>query len=70
MISIESHAPSANFEMITTTSTTAVVIAPMRLITIERRHPRMAPAPLRPSTTQCLTIPVCDSVNDVNTPTT
>jgi hypothetical protein len=70
MISIESHAPSANFEAITTMSTTAVVMAPTRLIAIERRQPRTAASPLRPSTIQCLTIPLWDRVNDVNTPTT
>ena len=70
MIKIESQAPSLNFDRMTTISTTKVVIAPMMLITIERRHPFAAPSPLRPSASQCRTIPLCDSVNDVNTPTT
>ena len=70
MIKIESHAPSLNFDKITTINTTNVVIAPMMLITIERRQPFIAPSPLRPSPIQCRTIPLCDSVNDVNTPTT
>ena len=70
MIRIESQAPSANFELTTTTSTIAVVIAPMMLITIDRRQPRIAASPLRPSASQCLTMPVWESVNEVNTPTT
>ena len=70
MIRIESQAPSLNFDRITTISTTNVVTAPMMLITIERRHPFVAASPLRPSASQCRTIPLCDSVNDVNTPTT
>ena len=70
MISIESHAPSANLDRITTTRTTAVVIAPMMLITIDRRHPRTAPLPLRPSAIQCLIMPLWESVNEVKTPIT
>ena len=45
-------------------------MAPMMLITIERRQPFGASAPFRASRTHCRTIPLCDSVNDVNTPTT
>ena len=70
MIRIESQAPSLNFDTMTTISTTKVVIAPMMLITIERRQPFIAASPLRPSAIQCRTMPLCDSVNDVNTPTT
>ena len=70
MATIESHAPWLNFVDVTTTSTTPVVIAPIALITIERRHPGCASAPLCFSLSQCRTMPVCDSVNDVNTPTT
>ena len=55
---------------VTTTSTTTVVIAPIVLITIEVCQPFCASAPLWRSASQCLTMPVCDSVKDVNTPTT
>ena len=70
MIRIENQAPSLNFDRITTINTTNVVTAPMMLITIERRQPFIAASPLRPSCSQWRTIPLCDSVNDVNTPTT
>ena len=39
-------------------------------MTMDRRQPRAAFGPFRFSFSQCRTIPVCDSVNDVNTPTT
>src|SRR5436309_1184624 len=64
------HAPCLNFVYVTTTSTTNVAVAPIPLMTMERRQPRAALGPLRFSFSQCRTIPVCDSVNDVNTPTT
>ncbi len=38
---IESHAPWTNFVDVMTMSTMPVVIAPIVLITIERRHPRL-----------------------------
>ena len=59
-----------NFVAVTTTSTTPVVIAPTVLITIEVCQPFCASAPLCRSASQWRIIPVCESVNDVNTPTT
>ena len=44
--------------------------APIALMTIDRCHPFAAASPLCFSFSQWRTIPVCDSVNDVNTPTT
>ena len=70
MIRIDNHAPSLNFDRITTTSTRPVVTAPTMLIAIERRQCFGASAPFRDSRSQRRTIPVCDSVKDVNTPTT
>ena len=67
---IESQAPRTNLVSVTTTRTTAVVVAPITLTTIERRQPFAASTPLRASARQCRTIPDCDNVNDVNTPTT
>ena len=52
-------------------STRNVAAAPIALITIDRCHPFAASAsPLCFSFSQWRTMPVCDSVNDVNTPTT
>ena len=51
-------------------STRNVATAPIALITIDRCHPLAAASPLCFSFSQCRTMPVCDSVNDVNTPTT
>jgi len=70
MISIDSQAPSVNFERITTTRTIPVVVAPTILIAIERRQPLLASVPFRRSDNQCRTMPVCERVNEVNTPTT
>ena len=70
MIRSESQAPSGAFEMITTIRTTKVVTAPIALITIEWRQRGNAVEPFRPSASQCRTIPVCESVKEVKTPTT
>ena len=51
-------------------STRNVATAPIALITIDRCQPFAASAPLCFSFSQCRTMPVCDSVNEVNTPTT
>ena len=58
------HAPRANFVIVTMTRTTPVVPAPIPLMIALRSH--------RPSRNriQRRTIPACDSVNAVNTPTT
>ena len=64
------HAPSTNFVNETMQSTMNVDTAPIVLMTIERRHPFCASSPLCFSFSQCRIIPVCDSVNAVNTPTT
>lgn len=70
MARIESQAPWMNFVAVITMRTTNVVTAPIALITIERRHPGWALGPLCFSRSQCRTIPVCESVNEVKTPTT
>ena len=70
MMRIDSHAPSANLDTITTTSTTAVTTQPTALMTMDRRHPFSAASPRRPSASQCRIIPAWESVNDVKTPTT
>ena len=67
---IESQPPAVNFVTVTTTSTRPVATAPMMLMTIDRRQPRAASAPLCCSRSQCTIIPLCDSVNEVNTPMT
>jgi hypothetical protein len=64
MATITIHAPPVNFEMDTTISTTNVVNAPTPLMAMPRRQ-------LGSLTRRwCSTMPVCDSVNEVNTPTT
>jgi len=67
---IDSHAPCVNFALMVTTRTTPVVTAPTMLITIERCQPFAASGPRCFSFNQWRTMPVCDSVNEVNTPTT
>ena len=64
MAAITIHAPWVNLVMATITSTTPVTTAPTPLMTMLRRHPW--PRSLR----HRRTIPACDSVNAVNTPTT
>ena len=44
--------------------------APTALMTMLRRQPRASGPPSRRTFSQCRTMPVCDSVNEVNTPTT
>ncbi len=61
---ITAHAPLANLAADTTTSTNPVVVAPIALMAIERRH-----LPVR-SRHQRRTIEVWLRVNDTNTPTT
>ena len=58
------HAPLANFVIVTTTSTIPVVTAPMPLITALRCQ---LPSRVR---SHRLTMPACERVNAVNTPTT
>ena len=70
MNSIDNHPPAVNFETVTTNSTTPVATAPMTLIAIERRQTRRGVVPERRSRVQWTTIPLCDSVNDMNTPIT
>ena len=60
-----------NFVNETMQSTTNVDDARRRvLMTIDRRHPFCASSPLCFSFSQWRIMPVCDSVNAVNTPTT
>ena len=70
MNSIESQPPAVNFETVTTTNTRPVAVAPITLITIARRQTRAGVVPARRSRDQWTTIPLCDSVNDMNTPIT
>ena len=70
MNSIDSQPPAVNFETVTTTSTTPVATAPMTLIAIERTPDAARRGALAPLARQWTTIPLCDSVNDVNTPIT
>ena len=58
------HAPWENLTVATTTSTTAVVTAPIALRTTDRCHPGSLVRSHR------RTIPVWLRVNEVNTPTT
>ena len=58
------HAPFANFVIVTTTSTTPVVTAPMPLMIALRCQ---LASFVR---SQRRTMPACESVNAVNTPTT
>ena len=60
---IGTHAPLVNFVPATMISTTSVATAPMPLITACRFQPWSC------SFWWCLTMPHCESVNDVNTPT-
>ena len=64
------HAPARNFVLTTMIRTTNVAVAPMELMTMLRRHPLAAAAADRLIFSQCRTIPVCDRVKEVNTPTT
>ncbi len=59
---ITAHAPSVNFVIEMTTSTTAVATAPSPLITRPSFQPGSRSRRWR------LAIPACESVNDVNTP--
>ena len=52
-----------NFVTATTMSTTPVAIEPVMLMTMLRRYP------FSRSFWWCFTIPNCESVNEVNTPT-
>ena len=58
------QAPCVNFVTVTITSTTPVALAPIALMIMLRCHP--GPRSRR----QRLTIPLCESVNAVKTPTT
>ena len=71
MAAIAIQAPSRNFVTSTVSSTTPVMIAPKPLIDWARRIRRRAvgSVSVRSSRFQCRTMPVCDSVNDTNTPT-
>ena len=62
---ITTFAPFWNFVIVTMTSTTPVVNAPMPLMTAAAPPPR----PLH-TRNQRRTMPACESVNAVNTPTT
>ena len=57
------QAPSQNFTEATTTKTTPVRTAPAPLTRLRQAQPE--PRSLR----QCRTMPVCDSVKQMNTPT-
>src|SRR5450756_2305813 len=59
------QAPSGNFTTTITTETTAVTLAPVPFITARQRHPDADC--LRRN--QCTTIPDCEMVKLVNTPT-
>ena len=56
------HAPSRNFVIDTTKSTTSVSVAPTPLTNAPRRQPRVR------SRRHLMTMPVWDSVNDTKTP--
>ena len=58
-----SQAPLVNLETPTTSRTIPVAMAPTALITSDPRQPDSR------SVRWCLTMPTCDSVNEVNTPT-
>ena len=60
---IGTHAPPVNFVIATIRVTMPVATAPTALITMLRFHAGSR------SRRWWITIPVCDSVNDVNTPT-
>ena len=62
MSSMMIHAPSSALVAPTITSTTAVASAPTPLMTALVRQPGSR------SRRQCSTIPLCDSVNEMNTP--
>ncbi len=70
MNSIESQPPAVNFVTVTTSNTRPVAVAPITLITIARRQTRAGVVPARRSRDQWTTIPLCDNVNDMNTPIT
>ena len=57
------NAPSTNFTVATTISTTNVSTAPTPLSDARHAQPRLR------SPSQCRTIPACDSVKHTNTPT-
>ncbi len=57
MMRIDNHAPSANLDRITTTSTMPVTKQPTALMTIDRRQPFCASSPRRPSVSQWRIIP-------------
>ena len=64
------QAPWTNFVRAVTTSTRPVAIAPTPLIDDRDGASPVAPrSPFRRSRSQWRTMPVCDSVNAVNTPT-
>ncbi len=64
------QAPCTNFVAITTMSTSPVPTAPIPFSTMLRCHPLARSPPSRLTFSQCLTMPVWDRVNEVNTPTT
>ena len=66
----DNQPPAVNFDTSTTTSTRPVAMAPMTLITIDLRQTRGGVVPERRSRDQWTTMPLCDSVNDMNTPIT
>jgi len=57
------HAPTTNFDTTTTSSTMKVAIAPIVFTTWPNFHPGSR------SFRWCLTMPHCERVNPVNTPT-
>ena len=57
------QAPSRNFVLTITTATTPVISAPTPLTTARHRQPDVR------KRHQCRTIPDCDNVNEMNTPT-
>ena len=63
MTSTTIQAPCANFVTAITTVTIAVAVAPTPLIAIRHRQP------LERSRSQCRTMPDCESVNEMKTPT-
>ena len=60
---ITTQAPCVNLVMASTTVATPVANAPVRLIARTLRHP------LHFKSSQCQTIPACESVNEMKTPT-
>ena len=70
MAAMTIQAPWMNFVCITTIRTRPVARAPIALMIALRRHPFACVPPRSRTRCQCRTIPDCDSVKLVNTPTT